>query len=255
MKHNRICILTGNTCDINEREEENEPFIFVAIQYDNYRDLIYQFGLKNQEKDFGLNVTRADEVISTSAIFCKICQQIMNAELVIVEISDDNPNVLIELGMAIGHGKKILLLRDPSEKNSHLPSDLSGIFYFNYSKLDDLLREGDNGLAKTIKGLIGHDSSGLAKGYKLESADPSVSEVERFKVQIYPDKIIEREKGFETEVEYIGKITGGFFNNRIFNDENAYWNGTIKFSRDLANSQDLSSHFFPFFRSIFFQNM
>jgi len=66
-------------------------------------------------------------------ISCEICGKIKASEICIFEISDRNPNVLFELGMAAG--KKIVLLK--SLQSGDVPSDISGIKYTHYNNEDD----------------------------------------------------------------------------------------------------------------------
>jgi hypothetical protein len=61
-------------------------------------------------------------------IQCEICQTIRRAEVCLFEVSDHNPNVLFELGLAVG--KEVILLK--SLKSAQLPSDLAGIKYLAY---------------------------------------------------------------------------------------------------------------------------
>lgn len=56
-----------------------------------------------------IDVVRADSDPSSNYIICsRICQQMQIADLVIVDVSTQNPNVFYELGMAVALGKMIL---------------------------------------------------------------------------------------------------------------------------------------------------
>ncbi len=57
----------------------------------------------------GIDVVRADSDPASNYIICsRICQQMQIADLVIVDVSTQNPNVFYELGMAVALGKMIL---------------------------------------------------------------------------------------------------------------------------------------------------
>lgn len=56
-----------------------------------------------------IDVVRADSDPASNYIICsRICQQMQIADLVIVDVSTQNPNVFYELGMAVALGKMIL---------------------------------------------------------------------------------------------------------------------------------------------------
>lgn len=68
-----------------------------------------------------------------------IMQAIMSADLVIADVSRENPNVFYELGYAHALRKNTIILAN-REATPNLPSDLSGMFYFTYDphNLDEL---------------------------------------------------------------------------------------------------------------------
>ncbi len=56
-----------------------------------------------------INVVRADTTYASNFVVCsRICQQILMADLVVVDVSNNNANVFYELGMAISLGKLVL---------------------------------------------------------------------------------------------------------------------------------------------------
>lgn len=57
----------------------------------------------------GIDVVRSDSDPASNYVICsRICQQMQIADLVIVDVSTQNPNVFYELGMAVALGKMIL---------------------------------------------------------------------------------------------------------------------------------------------------
>ena len=68
-------------------------------------------------------------------IFSEVIRHIDSANFCVFEISDNNPNVLFELGYAYSKGKGIALLKN--EKSAvPIPSDLSGLFILYYKDKD-----------------------------------------------------------------------------------------------------------------------
>lgn len=139
------CLLTKNPCG-NKRTLHNDHTVFLAYQFssDYYRgfDLLSSVRLgvesANQEaKKSGLSVSFKQVSRNEGFhIWCEICEGIINSSVCIFEISDNNPNVYLELGLAIAHGKEIVLVRNRT--SGDVPSDLAGIKYVSYSNESEL---------------------------------------------------------------------------------------------------------------------
>jgi hypothetical protein len=64
----------------------------------------------------------------TGSIYCDICCEIQKSDIILVDISSHNINVLFELGLAIGSGAFVYLLRSKHQKKPSKDfSDLNGI--------------------------------------------------------------------------------------------------------------------------------
>lgn len=77
------------------------------------KEKIMEEAVLNKDDEFvpveRIDVVRADSDPASNYIICsQICQQMQSADLVIVDVSTQNPNVFYELGMAIALGKMIL---------------------------------------------------------------------------------------------------------------------------------------------------
>lgn len=65
--------------------------------------------LEKSQRKIRIRVTRADTDPASNYVICnRICQQLQTADLVIVDVSSQNPNVFYEFGMAVALGKLIL---------------------------------------------------------------------------------------------------------------------------------------------------
>ena len=85
-----------------------------------------------------LTVSRADEILGLQPIITKIEEAIKSSDLIIAEVSEDNPNVWLEVGYALGINKPTIILCDRS-KRQKLPFDVAHrpiIFYSTESKSD-----------------------------------------------------------------------------------------------------------------------
>jgi|GEM_PF-2791441 len=114
--------------------EEDDKIVFVGMPFLSKGSIqfndVYLNGIRPAVSHLGLCVWRADEKLSTGAIICKICQGIQNCRYAIIDISEWNPNVLFEFGLACGLGKRSLLIKN---KISDVPTDLRGLEYVSYS--------------------------------------------------------------------------------------------------------------------------
>lgn len=101
-------------------------FFSIPYQYLSF----YKQNIFPIAESYGFVPITADEVLTPGdTILAKISALIDRSELLIMDISGGNRNVLLELGMIAGKredGKKILILK---EKQDILPSDLMGMTY------------------------------------------------------------------------------------------------------------------------------
>lgn len=107
---------------------------FVVMPFSEDLDNTYMV-IESAASAMGIQCTRADCVSTTSEpILNKICTQISQAYFIIVDITNLNPNVFYELGIAhvLRDAKKILIIK---EKDTECPSDIKHLHYYAYSKI------------------------------------------------------------------------------------------------------------------------
>lgn len=97
---------------------------------------VYEHAIKPTIERFNLISWRADEARKTLDFGCKICAALQACRFAIMDISKPNSNVGIEIGLAYGYGKKVILLRNKNA--SKPPSDLAGIEYALYTDINSL---------------------------------------------------------------------------------------------------------------------
>jgi formylglycine-generating enzyme required for sulfatase activity len=100
------------------------PQAFVIMPFkspynDYYRDI-----LKPAIQDLGYDCIRSDEIYSPGAFLQTIWEQIVNADVMIAEMTGMNPNVLYELGLAHSLSKKVIMI---TQDMNYIPSDLRHI--------------------------------------------------------------------------------------------------------------------------------
>jgi hypothetical protein len=104
-------------------------------------DLFY-FELKPKAEKLGINLKfQGLGGKQTGSIFCDICCEIQKSDIILFDISSHNINVLFELGLAIGSGAYIYLLRSKHQKRpSKNFSDLNGILEYRFTRSGGRLR-------------------------------------------------------------------------------------------------------------------
>ena len=72
-------------------------------------------------EDLGYKITRSDKISSPSSISREIVQYLINADLVIADISNENPNVFYELAVRNAIKKPVIVFRSPEQS---MPFDI-----------------------------------------------------------------------------------------------------------------------------------
>jgi DNA-binding MarR family transcriptional regulator len=113
--------------------------VFVAYPYsfpiDDYRKAL-------AEAKEGLNVklSYADEKITSEFILTKILKLITASDICLFDVTNWNPNVTLELGVAIGLGREYYILFNPKLSGSmEVPSDIRGRDRIEYTSYSDLV--------------------------------------------------------------------------------------------------------------------
>ena len=139
-KHRFQCFKIGHKCP--HEISHNRYKFFIGMPFDAKFQDSYTYGIKmpldNNGVDCDKQVFRADEQFSNVDIMCKVCRAIQESEYVIINISDENPNVMFELGLAYGLNKYVILLKDTS---TPVISDLKGLEYIEYAHAGDLAQK------------------------------------------------------------------------------------------------------------------
>lgn len=105
---------------------------FVIMQFTSDFDELYDEVIKPTVESFGIDCVRADDFYTSGLILTDIAQSIVESQLIIADITPDNPNVFYEVGYAHGMAKPVILLSEKSREK--LPFDVSGfrtLFYDN----------------------------------------------------------------------------------------------------------------------------
>ncbi len=115
---------------INERIPIEKNRCFMLMPFSTEFDYIYGM-IKKDLNDNGLICNRADEIAGSKPILNKILTEILKSRYIIADLTNYNPNVFYELGIAhsFKDAQNILMIK---QKSSKIPFDLTHLTYIEY---------------------------------------------------------------------------------------------------------------------------
>jgi hypothetical protein len=141
----------------NLTESKTEPVCFVVMPISDVEGYepghfgrVYEHIIKPACKIAGLQPIRADEVQVTNYIALDILRKILDADMVICDLSAKNPNVLYELGIRQAFNLPVTLIKD--SKTSRI-FDIQGLRDIEYdeSLRIDKINDAVESIANTLK--------------------------------------------------------------------------------------------------------
>lgn len=113
--------------------------IFVAYAYNIYDKRDYRRVFASLEKVYGVQFIFADEKITNMHILQKIRSYISSSDFSLFDISGWNPNVTLELGIAIVQSENWYICLNPDNTPiGDVPSDIKGIDRIQYASFSEL---------------------------------------------------------------------------------------------------------------------
>lgn len=112
--------------------------VFIGMPFESKYHDSYEYGIKQALDSCGFIHYRADETILNIDIMCKVCKNLQSSRLAIFNISGLNPNVMLELGLAYGIGKPVIIVKDIETKTI---TDLGSVEYIEYEHANDLMKK------------------------------------------------------------------------------------------------------------------
>jgi hypothetical protein len=131
---------------------------FVMMPFGKDFDRLYYEFIKPCVEQVGLTALRADEIRTTGSVVEQIRVSIQQSRLCVADVSDRNPNVLYELGIAHTLGKPTILL---ARSTKDVAFDIAGLRLILYD-IDDLAQFRAE-LSRTIDITFGQDRLDEAK--------------------------------------------------------------------------------------------
>ena len=98
-----------------------KPFVFVLMPFEPSLRDAYELGIKAACASAGAYSERADEQVFDGSILERVYSQISRADIIVAEMSGQNPNVFYETGYAHALNKRVVLL---TNRVDDIPFDL-----------------------------------------------------------------------------------------------------------------------------------
>lgn len=133
----------------------DERLAFILMPFDEDLTRVYTSIIKPTVEAIGLVSRRADDFKTNKAIIQDIWKAICEARVVIAELTDLNPNVMYELGIAHTIGKEtILIYQHRNGKDPRFPFDLAHIRRIEYEDSAAGGKKLENELSDTLKSIL-----------------------------------------------------------------------------------------------------
>ncbi len=127
--------------------QPNNNNCFVLMPFSKEMQPIYNNHIKKVCKKLNINVKRADQIFSTNALMEDINKAVINASVVIADLTHNNPNVFYETGICHALGKTVILIT----QEDTAPSDLTHIKRIPYKYEPVKIKEFERILSDTLK--------------------------------------------------------------------------------------------------------
>ena len=134
----------------NYRVSAEPGIVFVVMQFTTIYNELYDDVIVPVCKSLGLAPVRGDETFGPGVIIADIAQKIIEAKVVIADITPANPNVYYEVGYAHALNKPTILV---AEKDTKLPFDVSPYRVLFYENSIGGKRKVEDGLIKHLKSI------------------------------------------------------------------------------------------------------
>ncbi|MBH1527715.1 hypothetical protein I5T99_01450 [Stenotrophomonas maltophilia] len=152
--------------------QQAKPTCFVIQAFDgNVYDRRYRETIRPALLLAEVEPQRADEILGLNPIIEKIESAIASASICIAEVSEDNPNVWLELGYALALNRPVVILCEKG-KRPRLPFDVQHrpvVFYRTDS------RSGYEELESNLVKLIQHELSNEQRSQLAPTLNPNIA--------------------------------------------------------------------------------
>lgn len=146
-----------------------KPFVFILMPFSDAFTDIYKLGIKQTAEETGLRAERVDEQLYSEPMLERIYRQIDAADIIVADMTGQNPNVFYEVGYAHAKGKLCILL---TQNASDIPFDLKQHRHIVYGgqvlKLKDELKTNLEWAAEQVRSA---KTSGLSVKFRVTNEE------------------------------------------------------------------------------------
>ena len=135
---------------------EQKPVAFVIMPFGESFDELYNEFLVATLGNAGFEVVRADDIRSSQSILKDIVRAINNSSIIIADLTDSNPNVFYELGLAHALSKPVIMITQEIED---LPFDLRSYRVIPYTTHFKEMDTARTALATLATGFLSGDAN------------------------------------------------------------------------------------------------
>ena len=125
----RFCAIEGVNCEKSIPYQGSWTYFFAYPSTEPWRD--FSALLANDLGSRGIYGRRWEDVVNNDLLFSKVCEGIYGHDFLLAEVTEPNPNVLLEIGYALAVGRQPILLKNKNheEWSRNLLTTLESCYY------------------------------------------------------------------------------------------------------------------------------
>lgn len=145
-----------------------EDLCFVLMPFRDSFIRIYEEHVKPTLEALGFRVIKADDIFKPGPIVEQIWEYIIRSRIIIADVTERNPNVFYELGIAHTLGKDVIIITQSEED---VPFDLRHLRYFKYSDNREGWKKLKENLENAVRTIIDMSRPETPKMVSTETID------------------------------------------------------------------------------------
>ena len=128
------------------------PFCFVVMPFRPELNYFYLYVQKHLKEKHGLRVERGDHNVLTKAIMDKTRDQIIEADVLLGDVTSGNPNVFYEIGLAHAFGKPVIFLTQDEPASAPVDVRQFEFIHYDLQRHEEFLGKLDNAIQNVFVG-------------------------------------------------------------------------------------------------------
>jgi guanylate kinase len=134
----------------NQPQTAETSGCFVLMPFREEMNPIYDDHIASVCSELSLKSLRADKIFSTNPIIDDIKESVSNAQVIIADLTENNPNVFYEVGICHAIGKNVILIT----QNHDIPFDVRHLRCLIYKYTPRGMKEFEDKLRSTLSGIV-----------------------------------------------------------------------------------------------------